>query len=55
MGLEPAIKAAVFPHSLGNIVGVGLEFFGHGSEITFSSPATQGLRLVQTSGSSIRR
>ena len=30
-------KAAVFPHSLGNFVGIGLEFFGHGSEITFSS------------------
>jgi opacity protein-like surface antigen len=35
-------KAAVFPHSLGNIVGVGLEFFGHGSEITFSSSARPG-------------
>ena len=36
------LKAAVFPHSLGNIVGVGLEFFGHGSEITFSSSARAG-------------
>jgi opacity protein-like surface antigen len=35
-------KAAVFPHYFGNIVGVGLEFFGHGSEITFSSSARTG-------------
>ena len=36
-GVGAGFKAAVFPHSLGNIVGVGLESFGHGSEITFSS------------------
>jgi opacity protein-like surface antigen len=36
-GAGAGIKAAVFPHYFGNIVGVGLEYFGHGSEITFSS------------------
>jgi opacity protein-like surface antigen len=41
-GAGAGLKAAVFPHSLGNIVGVGLEFFGHGSEITFSSSARPG-------------
>jgi opacity protein-like surface antigen len=41
-GVGAGIKAAVFPHSLGNIVGIGLESFGHGSEITFSSSASAG-------------
>ena len=41
-GVGAGFKAAVFPHSLGNIVGVGLESFGHGSEITFSSSARAG-------------
>jgi opacity protein-like surface antigen len=36
------IKAAVFPHGLGNIVGIGLETSGHGSEISFSSPVNAG-------------
>ena len=36
------IKASVFPHGLGNIVGIGLETFGHGSEISFSSPVNAG-------------
>ena len=27
----------MFPHYFGNILGIGLETFGHGSEITFSS------------------
>jgi opacity protein-like surface antigen len=41
-GAGAGIKGAVFPHYFGNIVGVGLEFFGHGSEITFSSSAPTG-------------
>jgi opacity protein-like surface antigen len=41
-GAGAGIKAVVFPHSLGNIVGIGLESFGHGSEITFSSSASAG-------------
>lgn len=36
-GAGAGIKAAVFPHYLGNIVGIGLESSGHGSEVTFSS------------------
>ena len=36
-GAGAGIKASVFPHYLGNIVGIGLESFGHGSGITFSS------------------
>ena len=36
-GAGAGIKASVFPHGLGNIVGIGLESSGHGSEITFSS------------------
>jgi opacity protein-like surface antigen len=42
-GAGAGFKAAVFPHDLGNIVGIGLEMFGHGSEITFS-PAQAGSR-----------
>ena len=41
-GVGAGIKAAVFPHDLGNFVGIGLEFFGHGSEIAFSSSASAG-------------
>ncbi|MBU6481298.1 MAG: outer membrane beta-barrel protein [Nitrospirae bacterium] len=41
-GVGAGIKAAVFPHGLGNIIGIGLESFGHGSEITFSSAAHAG-------------
>jgi len=41
-GVGAGFKAAVFPHSLGNIVGIGLESFGHGSEITFSSSTRAG-------------
>jgi opacity protein-like surface antigen len=41
-GAGAGFKAAVFPHSLGNIVGIGLEFSGHGSEITFSSSTRAG-------------
>lgn len=41
-GAGAGIKAAVFPHSLGNIIGVGLESSGHGSEISFSSPLNGG-------------
>jgi opacity protein-like surface antigen len=41
-GAGAGIKAVVFPHYLGNIVGIGLESFGHGSEITFSSPVRAG-------------
>ena len=41
-GAGAGIKAMVFPHGLGNIVGIGLESFGHGSEISFSSPASAG-------------
>jgi opacity protein-like surface antigen len=41
-GAGAGIKAVVFPHYLGNIVGIGLESFGHGSEITFSSAASAG-------------
>lgn len=36
-GAGAGIKVAVFPHSLGNIIGIGLEYSGHGSGITFSS------------------
>ena len=41
-GAGAGIKAVVFPHYLGNIVGIGLETFGHGSEITFSSSGVAG-------------
>ena len=41
-GAGAGIKASVFPHGLGNIVGIGLETFGHGSEISFSSPVNAG-------------
>ena len=41
-GVGAGIKAAVFPHGLGSIIGIGLESFGHGSEITFSSAAHAG-------------
>jgi opacity protein-like surface antigen len=41
-GIGAGIKIAVFPHSLGNIVGIGLESFGHGSEISFSSSERAG-------------
>jgi opacity protein-like surface antigen len=41
-GVGAGFKAAVFPHNLGNFIGVGLEFFGHGSEIAFSSSASAG-------------
>jgi opacity protein-like surface antigen len=41
-GVGAGIKVAVFPHYLGNIIGIGLESFGHGSEITFSSSARTG-------------
>jgi hypothetical protein len=41
-GAGAGIKAVVFPHLLGNIVGIGLESFGHGSEITFSSSGSAG-------------
>ncbi|MEK7351760.1 MAG: hypothetical protein AAB177_12875, partial [Nitrospirota bacterium] len=37
-GAGAGIKASVFPHGLGNIIGIGLESSGHGSEISFSSP-----------------
>jgi opacity protein-like surface antigen len=40
-GAGAGIKAAVFPHDLGSIVGIGMEMSGHGSEITFS-PAHAG-------------
>jgi opacity protein-like surface antigen len=41
-GIGAGFKGAVFPHNLGNFVGIGLEFFGHGSEIAFSSSASAG-------------
>lgn len=41
-GVGAGIKVAAFPHYLGNIIGIGLESFGHGSEITFSSSARAG-------------
>ena len=41
-GVGAGIKVEVFPHYLGNIIGIGLESFGHGSEITFSSSASAG-------------
>jgi len=43
-GVGAGIKASVFPHYLGNIVGIGLESFGHGSEVTFSSARAGSLR-----------
>ena len=36
-GVGAGIKATVFPHYFGNILGIGLESFGQESEITFSS------------------
>jgi opacity protein-like surface antigen len=36
------LKVAVFPHYFGNFIGIELESFGHGSEITFSSPTSAG-------------
>ncbi len=41
-GAGAGIKASVFPHDLGNIIGIGLESSGHGSEISFSSPMNKG-------------
>ncbi len=41
-GAGAGIKASVFPHNLGNIIGIGLESSGHGSEISFSSPVNEG-------------
>ena len=41
-GAGAGIKAAVFPHGLGNIVGIGLESSGLGSAISFSSPVNAG-------------
>jgi opacity protein-like surface antigen len=41
-GAGAGIKAAVFPHDLRNIIGIGLESSGHGSEISFSSPVNAG-------------
>jgi opacity protein-like surface antigen len=41
-GAGAGIKASVFPHGLGNIIGIGLESSGHGSEISFSSPVNAG-------------
>lgn len=41
-GVGAGIKVAVFPHYLGNIIGIELESFGHGSEIAFSSPVNTG-------------
>ncbi len=41
-GVGAGIKVAVFPHNLGNIIGIELESFGHGSEIAFSSPTSAG-------------
>jgi len=41
-GVGAGLKVAVFPHSWGNIIGVGLESFGHGSEIEFSSSVSTG-------------
>jgi opacity protein-like surface antigen len=36
-GAGAGIKGVVFPHYLGNFIGIGLESFGNGSEIKFSS------------------
>jgi opacity protein-like surface antigen len=41
-GVGAGIKVAVFPHYLGNIIGIELESFGHGSEIAFSSSTSVG-------------
>ena len=41
-GAGAGIKAAVFPHYFDNLIGIELESFGHGSEITFSSPTSAG-------------
>lgn len=41
-GVGAGIKVAVFPHNLGNSIGIELESSGHGSEITFSSPTRAG-------------
>jgi len=41
-GVGAGIKVAVFPHYFGDIIGIELESFGHGSEITFSSVTSPG-------------
>ena len=41
-GVGAGLKVAVFPRYLGNFIGIELESFGHGSEITFSSPTSAG-------------
>jgi opacity protein-like surface antigen len=41
-GVGAGIKVVVFPHYLGNMIGIGLESFGHGNEITFSSSMSAG-------------
>jgi len=38
------IKIAVFPRNFGNSIGIELESFGHGSEITFSSTTRSEVR-----------
>ena len=36
-GVGAGIKVALFPHDLGDFLGIELESYGHGSEIAFSS------------------
>jgi opacity protein-like surface antigen len=41
-GAGAGMKVVVFPHYWGNMIGIGLESFGHGSEIAFSSSMSAG-------------
>jgi len=41
-GVGSGIKIALFPCNSGNSIGIELESFGHGSQITFSSPTRAG-------------
>lgn len=41
-GFGAGIKATVFPHVLGGFIGLGVESFGHGTEIAFPSSVAAG-------------
>jgi opacity protein-like surface antigen len=43
-GLGAGIKVELFPHELGNILGIGLETFGHMSSMSFASTTNAGSR-----------
>jgi len=41
-GVGAGIKAAVFPRCFGNLIGLELESYGHGSAVSFSSSMSAG-------------